>query len=293
MSNPAQGRGVGFWRRGVSAILVTLLAVSALAACSRGGPVGAHVLVTIGEEELSYADFEAYLERNVDESEISLSSPVLSRLFDQFLAEYLLVQLALERGLDTETANQRMAVDFLIAAEGEQMVPDELVAGHYERKREEFMRPERVHLRQILVKDPKVAAEAQEAIAAGEEFSSVATRVSEEPRAEVGGDQGELSRDDLPPAIADVIFDLQPGEVSDIVAADYGYHLFQVVARHPAEVAPLEEVRGEIREKLLRRRVDELVAGWVKTAEERYDVEVYRNHFPFDYQGTHAERPAP
>ncbi|MCP4200705.1 MAG: hypothetical protein GY769_02070, partial [bacterium] len=124
----------------------------------------------------------------------------------------------------------------------------------------------------------------------GEDFGQVAARFSQEPNSQLGGDQGRLAREDLPVAYADAIFDLAPGEVTDIVSADYGFHLFQVVERYPAEVAPVEEVAPAIRQVLERQRVDETVASFVDEARERYNVIVFPSNIPFDYQGDYAHR---
>lgn len=280
--------------------LATLAALLVLASCQGDPPTGGDVLVKLDGEELSYAELESYVDRNVDRSgsgeeegaaerrEASLESAVLSRLFDQFLEERLILRLAHERGLEKSQTSQRAAVDFLIAAAGVQAIDESEIAAYYDSHRAEFQRPVQVRLRQILVRDAKIAGEAREAILAGEDFAVVAARTSEEPQAARGGDQGLLGRDDLPPAFAEIIFNLDPGEVSDIVAADYGYHLFQVVERHPAQLVSLAAARAQIEEKLLRQHADVLISELVKTAKERYHVEVFRNHFPFEYQGAYA-----
>ncbi len=46
------------------------------------------------------------------------------------------------------------------------------------------------------------------------------------------------------PAFADVIFALGEGEASRVIPADYGFHIFQVVRRLPAAVAPLDRGAG-------------------------------------------------
>ena len=104
---------------------------------------------------------------------------------------------------------------------------------------EEFERPERVRLRQILLDDPEAVERALAELKEGAEFDQVARRYSRDSTGETGGVQGELSRDDLPPLFADTIFALEPGEVSDVVEAEYGFHLFQVMEQLPAEVLAL------------------------------------------------------
>jgi parvulin-like peptidyl-prolyl isomerase len=140
-------------------------------------------------------------------------------------------------------------------------------------------------LQQILTVDRESAQRALAAVTAGEAFADVARRWSRDPSASRGGDQGELSRDDLPPALADVIFRLDPGQLSPIVPAEYGFHIFLVSERHPAEQAPLGEVSEEIRGALRGAREDEHHAALVAEARSRYNPVIYGRNLPFTYQG--------
>jgi parvulin-like peptidyl-prolyl isomerase len=132
-------------------------------------------------------------------------------------------------------------------------------------------------------------------IAAGADFGAVADRLSRSTESGTsggaGGDQGELSRQDLPPAFADIIFALQPGEVSRLVPADYGFHIFQVTSRSPSEVVPLAAARAEIAERLREQRADELLAELVRDARRRYNVELYERNLPFEYRGSYSHAP--
>jgi len=265
-------------------------------ACRPGKPPAPDVVARIGETEVRYSEFEKYLSRTAGDGETVLASDVLSQIFDQFLDEELLVRLATDRGLvktaGTPSAGaRRRALDALLRADLKAAPSDAEVAAYYEAHRDEFARPERVRLRQILTEDRGVAEKALRELAAGADFGLLADRLSREPGAATGGDQGELSRQDLPPAFADIIFALEPGEVSRLVPADYGFHIFQVVSRSPAEVVPLEAARGEITEKLREARADQLLAELVKEARRRYNVELYERNLPFEYHGSYSHAP--
>jgi hypothetical protein len=273
---------------------LTLLAVLSLGGegCGdRAAPPAPDVAAKIGEnEEVRYSEFESYLESTVGDGESVLASDVLSQLLDQFLDERLLVRLAVDRGLlrsGEGRGARRRAIDALLR-EGlrEEPAPAEVEAW-YRRHRQELARPERVRLRQILTEDRAAADRALQEIQAGADFAEVARRLSREPGAASGGYQGELSREDLPPAFADVIFGLEPGEVSPVVPADYGFHVFQVLDRAPAEVVPLEQVREEILGRLRRERADRLLARLVTEARGRYNVVVHTRNLPFDYVGSY------
>ena len=287
------------------AAVLALAAVLTLAACDPGPPSPSpEVVAKIEGQEVRYGEFEEYVEAALGDAGDSLGSDVLSQLFDQFLEERLLALLAADRGLLPEDAAEnrnlrRRAVDALLAeaelAEGE--VPDAEVEEFYAAHPERFERPPRVRLRQILTEGREGAEEALAEIRAGADFAAVARRVSGEAGESedsggdasgagfVGGSLGELSRVDLPPAFADVILELEPGEVSGVVEAEYGFHLFQVTEKLPAETIPLEVARDEIERDLLQRRADRLLSELADEARRRYDVSVWERNLPFNYRG--------
>lgn len=277
----------------------TLLLLLAALACRREPSVGPEVAARLGEAEVPYSRFEDYVRRTVGDSGEVLESDVLSQLFDQFLEEELLVRLAEERGLVRPVAAgagiasaagtpPRRAIDALLQDEDRRGPSQAEIARFYRAHRAEFQRPERVKLRQILTEDRRTADRAFRELSGGADFAALARQISRDPSAASGGYQGELSRADLPPAFVDLIFSLQPGEVSRVVPADYGFHIFQVTERLPAEVAPLEQVRSEVVERLRQESADRRLAGLVEQAKSRYPVFVYERNLPFHYQGTYS-----
>jgi peptidyl-prolyl cis-trans isomerase C len=263
-------------------------------ACQRPAAPPPDAVAKIGETAVRYAEFERYVRRDVGDTGGVLGSDVLSELFDQFMEERLLTRLAVDRHLvpaASADASPRRAIDALLAA-GLRQEPDAAeVARYYQAHRRELERPERVRLRQILTQDRKAAEEARREVVAGAPFDAVARRLSRGPNAATGGDQGELARGDLPPSFADLIFALKPGEVSPVVPAEYGFHLFQVVDHLPAEVVPLEAAGPEIAAKLRQERADQLLRSLVQEARSHYNVKVYERNLPFGYEGSyHAKK---
>lgn len=269
-------------------VLAGLLVV--WAACLRPDPPAPDVVAQIGRQPVRYAQLEVHLKRTVGDADPVLASDVLSQLFDQYLDEEILFRLALDRGLVVdEDPSRRSAIDALLA-EGAAAEPgDAEVAAYYDRHRDEFDRPERVQLRQILTEDRAGAERALAEIKGGADFAEVARRLSRDPGASSGGLQGELSRGDLPPAFADEIFRLSPGEVSRIIPADYGFHIFQVTERFAAEPVPLAKARAEIVAQLRRQRGDRRLAELVQEGRNRYNVEVFGRNLPFDYRGSYSD----
>lgn len=276
-------------------LLVLTLVALPFAGCERPAPPPPDVAAEVAGEPVRYAEFESHLERQLGESGASLGSDVLSELLDQFVDERLLARLAVDEGLVragsvARPAGRRRAIDLLLAADEEAPPTEAEIAAWYDRHRDEMRRPERVRLRQLLVEDRATAEKALAEVRAGADFATVAARVSDDPSvATMAGLEDELSRDELPPAFAEAVFELGPGEVSEPVEAEYGVHLFLVTARLPEEIVPLAEARREIERTLRRDAADRRLAALVEEARRRYDVRVNERNLPFDYRGSYLE----
>ncbi|MBI5380661.1 MAG: peptidyl-prolyl cis-trans isomerase [Opitutae bacterium] len=140
-----------------------------------------------------------------------------------------------------------------------QAVTEEDMRRYYAQHAEQFHVSEQLRVRQIFLKtmDDKTgrafsaeqkAAALQQLQAAlrrirqGESFAPVARALAGE-----GGDAiHTYVRGQLPAAFDAVAFSLQPGQVSEIVAVDYGYYLLQAVERVPAYTPAFEQVRAKI-----------------------------------------------
>ena len=72
------------------------------------------------------------------------------------------------------------------------------------------------------------ALQARDALRAGTDLDAVVKEYSDEAGAESrGGSMGVMERKDLVPAFADAAFELAPGEFSDVVETDFGFHVIE------------------------------------------------------------------
>lgn len=264
---------------------IGLVVASAFAVgCGPAAPAG-DVAAELADQAVPYAEFEAYLAASAIADGPSLESPVLSGLFDQFLEELLLTRLAEEEGI--EASGRQARVSALVSRESADINQQEL-AEYYRANPAKFLQPERVHLRQILVEERSAAEQAAREISRGASFESAAKQFSAGPRADFGGDQGILSREDLPPELAAQIFALDSGEVSGIIEADYGFHIFQVEERMPETSKSLEEAAPAIVEELREVKRASIVASLLDRAVKRYNLRVHAGNLPFQYQGKYV-----
>jgi parvulin-like peptidyl-prolyl isomerase len=245
--------------------------------CWKSRPPSPEMAASLGGQEILYTEFESYVASSVGEPAAGLDSAVLSRLLDRYLEEEALLMLALDRGIE---GTRRSAVNALIDEEVDPKADLPTVRAYYEAHPGEFREPSRVRLLQILVGDRETAEQAAREIEGGASFSEVSSRVSSDP---TSIDQGYIALEDLPPVFAEVVGRLESEEVSVVVAADYGFHLFQVVESLPEMTLTFEEAEASIRERLRRQASDEAFGRLVEQARGRYDLAIHVQNLPFDY----------
>lgn len=253
--------------------------------CHRISP---DTLARIGDHEVPVADFSTYVERQVGEVAPKLEARVMSSLLDQFLNERLVVEGALAEGLVDEGAEHRAALAALLKSAPLVEPSNDEVRRHYDAERADYILPERVRIAQMLIENRQKADEALAELHGGTDFAEVAKRYSFDPNTPDGGVQGQFAYADLPEAFAAKVFALAPGQVTEVLAADFGFHIFKVTERLPGRVVPLEEAARSIRNRLREQKASAYVTQWVDDARRRYTVELYERNLPFAYQGRYG-----
>ncbi len=84
----------------------------------------------------------------------------------------------------------------------------------------------------------------------GEEFSSLAKEYSQDAaNSQTGGDLGFFGKGKMVPEFEEAAFALNPGEISEIVETDYGYHIIKSYERVD-EQQSYDDVKEDIKSKL-------------------------------------------
>ena len=95
-----------------------------------------------------------------------------------------------------------------------------------------------VRLAHILVRNRPEAERALAEIRTGTPFENVAASVSIDQTASQGGDLGYMRRGEMVHELEEAAFGLKVGEVGDVIASSYGYHIIKVLDRHPGAGQP-------------------------------------------------------
>ncbi|OGB26319.1 MAG: peptidylprolyl isomerase [Burkholderiales bacterium RIFCSPLOWO2_02_FULL_57_36] len=106
------------------------------------------------------------------------------------------------------------------------------------------------------------------------DFAKLAKEQSQDPgSAERGGDLGFFGKGMMVKPFEDAAYKLQPGEISDIVQSEFGYHIIQLTEMKPASVKSLDEVKGEIAGEIKK----QLAAKKFADMAETFSTTVYEN----------------
>ena len=182
-----------------------------------------------------------------------------------------------EENRDNYKSEEQVNVKF-IRVNPADLVSDEEITTYYEENKAEFTVPEVVKARHILKQFPDNATDEQKAetktaaeellktlnaeLTAGADFAELATTHSEGPSSAQGGalrgrnpklPPGDyFARGDMVKPFEETAFDvLEPGEVSDLVETQFGFHIIKLEEKRAPEVQPFDQVQYEIRQKLV------------------------------------------
>ena len=210
---------------------------------------------------------------------------------EQVKLEYVVVDAARHRGeiqtTDEElkarfeaekesyrTPEQRSVSYALIDAQALQSrvsVTESDVEAYYREHSDQFRQEEQACASHILVKVKANPADKQghddaaalklaqgllEKAKAGEDFAQLARQSSEDPGSkDGGGDLGCFERGRMVPEFENAAFSLEPGQLSDVIKTQHGYHVIRLRSRVEAGTRPLAEVQPVVRASLQAQRV--------------------------------------
>ena len=191
-------------------------------------------------------------------SSVSSTQAELEEYFKKNRATYMMPE---RRSL------QYIVIDNATVASKVKITPEELQR-YYNENKDRFRVQDRVHVTHILFKTTdkkedeikKIEAKAQDVlkqVRAGKDFAELAKANSEDTgSAQKGGDIDWVTRGQTVPEFEQKAFAMKPGEISDLVKTQYGFHIIKVLEKDNARVKTFPEVEKTIREEFTRERSD-------------------------------------
>ncbi len=141
---------------------------------------------------------------------------------------------------------------------------------------------EQTHARHILIRTNEAVSESdakarlmqvKERLDNGGKFEELARLYSEDSTGNNGGDLGWLSPGDTVPEFEQAMNALKPGQTSEPVRTQFGWHLIQVTERRQQDVSN-DKARFEARQALRERKSDEQYDDWVRQLRDQAYVEL-------------------
>jgi len=164
------------------------------------------------------------------------------------------------------------------------IVTDQDVKAYYEAHSEEYGREQEYHLRNIIMRLPQMAGEAEkrdvlkrmagvlEKLNNGEPFENLARRYSESNQAAEGGDLGFFKLDALSPQLQENLKGLGAGDFTPVLETDQGFQIFYVQEIRVLPGKPLAEVSAGIQEKLYAEIVEKKFKQWLAELRKRSHI---------------------
>ncbi|MGE0763214.1 MAG: peptidyl-prolyl cis-trans isomerase [Bdellovibrionales bacterium] len=193
----------------------------------------------------------------------------ISRIRSSYPDDNAFEKVLAEQGLtfkDWKESLRRTLLQKLVAERLNQKVSppsEEELKNYYQNNKETFERPEQVQLRQIVLAKEADAKLIEEQLKKGKALADLAENHSITPEGKrAKGVVGWIEKGVLDGF--DTAFSMRPGQRSPIFKSPYGYHIFEVIGKRPAQTVPFEQVKGRIKNILLANRGQAVFTAWLE-----------------------------
>jgi peptidyl-prolyl cis-trans isomerase C len=270
----------------IIAAAVSLAASAFLSGCSKNSSseVSASgsdaVMARVNGVEIKESDL-ALAEEDLG-NELQASSPEAKR--DQLIAyvtDVILVTQAADKKklADTPEFKRRLAflrnkllMGFELQEEVKAAITDEAMHQTYDDAVRSMGGQDEVRARHILVESEGEANAIVDALKAGGDFATLAREKSKDPGAAEGGDLGYFTKDQMVPEFAEVAFKMYPGQVSNPVKTQFGWHVIKLEDKRTKQPPEFARVKDQIEAFLSRKAQTEFVSKLRQSAKiERLD----------------------
>lgn len=165
-------------------------------------------------------------------------------------------------------------------------VPEADIRAFYDKNPDKFKRDEAVKASHILLgvdskasvdektKAREKAEKLRKELAGGADFATLAKGNSTCPSSQQGGDLGFFGKGQMVPSFEKAAFALKPGEISDVVETQFGYHIIKLTEKKPAELTEFKDAKGKIEEFLKGQKVNEAVQTYLADTRKTAKIEM-------------------
>ena len=166
----------------------------------------------------------------------------------------------------------KLLMGYELQQEAKTALTDEALKQTYDEAVKSMSGQEEVRARHILVEGEDEAKAIIDQLKGGADFAKLAKEKSKDPGAAEGGDLGYFTKDQMVPEFADVAFKMYPGQLSNPVKTQFGWHVIKVEDKRIKQPPEFEKVKDQIEAYLARKAQSDFIAKLRQSAKvERLD----------------------
>lgn len=238
-------------------------------------------LAKIGDKEITAADVEAAI-NSLDQFQRQQfdSEEGRKRVLADLINQELFYLDAIDNKLDEdenfvkemELIKANMLKQYAInACLSSVSANDDEMLKYYEENKEQFVNPESITAKHILVESEEIASDVEKKINKKEiSFEDAAVEYSTCPSNMNGGELGTFGRGQMVPEFEEIAFDLPVGKLSSPVKTQFGYHLILVEDHSEAAQAEYEEVKEEVEKAIIYQKQNEAFINKMEALTDKY-----------------------
>lgn len=215
---------------------------------------------------------EYYKEQNIEEDEET------KERYNEYL-EFIESNEQSKKFLDDNNISDDFIQDMFFSQVYEEKFVDEIKADinleekiteYYNENKTQFSM-EQVRASHVLLETEEEAKDIKNRADSGEDFAALAREHSTGPSSAQGGDLNYFGRGQMVQPFDEAVFELEVGEISDVVQTEFGYHVIKLTDKRSQ--LPLEEVYIYI-ENIL---VSEVFGNKIEEIKSDMDIKIYED----------------
>ncbi|HQO09230.1 MAG TPA: peptidylprolyl isomerase [Clostridiales bacterium] len=159
------------------------------------------------------------------------------------------------------------------------VVSDDDLNKYYENYPERFNKGEEVRASHILFGegDKEQALEIHEQLLNGADFTELAKNHSQCPSGQNGGDLGYFDKGKMVPEFEQAAFEMETGEISDLVQTQFGYHIIKLTDRRTGGKFELNEIKEQLRQSMANSILNHKIKSYTVSLREKADIVIDRD----------------
>ena len=239
------------------------------------------VLAKVGEKQITDGYLNGIIADMPERFRPQVQTPEGRRMLLEKIVEMKVVAMEAQR-LDLgdqpgvrERIDQVLAMAYTSMIRKDVAVTEAEIKGFYDANGAEFKQAEQVRARHILLKTEEEAKQVLAELEGGRDFAELAKEKSTGPSGPRGGDLGWFGPGMMVPAFEKAAYALKAGEVSQPVKTKFGFHVIKLEERKAAGTKELDEVKGDIKERLEKEKMARKIQEAVARLKKEYAVEIY------------------